>query len=185
MTVCLGIAKCNERLGRANEAEFYLQCACDTARKLEDVPSEIEATLQLGQWYYSSGQNRNAMDSFEAGLALSEKNGHELGKGKAMMYLANCLLRLGENPALTLTLYMNAHDLLASGDDPRAFATLLNRMGVAAQKLSDMKACREFYKRSMELASQGGDRRLLAKNKSDLGFAYMEVGKPNRGTALH
>jgi tetratricopeptide (TPR) repeat protein len=148
-----------------------------SARACGDRKAEARMRVQLGYAYYGLRRYGEAADQFTSALALSREDGHELGEGTALEYLALVDLRQGRHDA-AIEGFSRARVIFGQIGVSRGVALMTRHIGEShlgagryPEAIRDLHAARGMF------AAQA-DRYMEARTLTTLAQGYLQSGQP-------
>eukprot|EP01119_Soliformovum_irregulare_P020260 TRINITY_DN6533_c2_g1_i1.p1 TRINITY_DN6533_c2_g1~~TRINITY_DN6533_c2_g1_i1.p1 ORF type:complete len:766 (+),score=255.26 TRINITY_DN6533_c2_g1_i1:168-2300(+) len=173
------------RLGSSRQGIEFIQKAITTFSKdPKFLKQHVGCLIDLGISFYDDGETLNAIDQFQRCIELAKHLNDEEIQGQAMVHLGNCCVRLDDQQEnrRAIVLYEEAKSLLSKKNATAELGFCLNRMGIAAERISSYEAAIEFYNESMNLYEGIGDQIGIAKNLNDLGYVDIRHDRIQQGS---
>ena len=176
--------------GEYNQAETWLERACESYRQLDDVAGLSHALAEMGDVYRLQGKYPEARSYYDQSLELTgqitEPQGRQAARAKALKGAGTVATWQGDYAA-ALSLNQESLSIHRELGDVPGVATLLNNMGIiarfqrnlssTAQKASQENSQASFFRESLTLFRKIGDRWAVGQLLNNLACAVSDQGE--------
>lgn len=166
-----------ERIGRYDEARELYESAL---LRLTDPASTPAVAASLYRWIGNShrteGNAEEAMDCYQASLAIAELNDDSANVAHALNAMGTVLQEWGDLGA-ALKRYRMARRLATDAGEARLIAMVDQNMGVVANIQGDLQRARDHYERSLEGYRALGEEAYIAMVLNNLGMLHTDLGE--------
>jgi CHAT domain-containing protein len=153
--------------------------ALKLGRALGDKAVIAQATTNIGETYYSSGDFKKAIELQEAALNEWHELNDSRGQSQALVALGYCYTNLAE-PKRALELFDQAVALSRSINDLRGEASALVALSFLKVKVSEPQQALDVLNRARELIERIGDQTSLATVIGRVGVIYFGLGNKEK-----
>jgi tetratricopeptide (TPR) repeat protein len=150
-----------------------------TDRKLQQANWGI-----LGNAYFTLGEVRQAIASYEQALALARETGDRQSEGRWLGNLGNAYFTLGE-VRQALAYHEQALAIAREIGDRRGEGAWLGNLGLAYADLGEVRQAIASYEQALAIAHEIGDRQREGLCLGNLGAAYVALGEVRQALASY
>jgi DNA-binding CsgD family transcriptional regulator/Tfp pilus assembly protein PilF len=158
-----------ETLGEFDAARQDFDAAIALARQSADTPAEVEILLDLGMLWASRNYDR-AGDCYRRALDLARAHGDLSLLARTLNYLGNWHAN-SDLAVDALRCHREALALFETLEDRQGVLETLDLLGMTSMFFGDTSAATGYYQRSVALAREMGDRKLLSSGLATLALA--------------
>ena len=159
------------------DSETYLQRGLNLSEEMGDVLLQIQARLELGNYFAKNRKDKRALECFEEVLTLAQEMSHIFFQARAHIGIGNAR---GENSVMH---FNTGYELAKKAGDKKLMAQarigLGNHLAVNRVYKKDL----ECFKEGLQLAVESGDTDLQAQAHIAIGNARGQNGPSHYTTA--
>ena len=146
-------------------------------------PQNVMAMLASGRLHLRTGNPQGALGSFNAGLALADKQKNEEAKGTLLQGIGVCYRQLNK-PDDALRYFEEALKIRQRLDDKRGVAVTLNVIAQIEDQGGKSDAALAAYQQSLNIRRDIGDKPGLGDTLLALGGFYQDRGRYDEALAM-
>lgn len=157
-----------DMVGELENAVKYYKKSLSISKKLNNIIQMSNTMGNLGFAYSSLNESEQAINYFKESIKISERIGDIYNKGINLIHLGEEYLKKDK---FNKTKYyiIQAEEIFKILEDKLGLADVYKLKGILSKKLKDWESSDKFFKRSIKIYSQQGDR-------INEGEAYYEWG---------
>ncbi|MCG8364549.1 MAG: tetratricopeptide repeat protein, partial [Pseudanabaenales cyanobacterium] len=137
--------------------------------------TEADQLLERGEQQYGVSQFREALQSWQAALAIYRELGDRAGEGMTLKNIGNVYVNLGDYPQV-LEYYQQSLAITRDIGDRATEGKILNNIGIVYKNLGDYPQALEYYQQSLAITRDIGDRAGESKTLNNIGLVYDNLG---------
>ncbi len=177
------LGKLNRQRGDYAPALDWLAGAKEARMVLKDTAGLAQVFIETGAVLNRQGENAQAREPLNAGLALAREAGDALGAALALNNLGNVVSDQGDYTAAR-ALYEESLSLRRDMGDKAGITASLNNLGIVAHSQGDYAMARALHEQSLSLKREMGDKWGIANSLSNLGNVAISQGDYATARAL-
>lgn len=165
--------------GEFEEAERLGKYILSVARRTADRHLEARLLSLIGNLYFYTDRQREALDYFQASLSLMRETGDRLGEAISLKDTGITLKALGRFDEAFAALYESL-EIFRQFDAKPQIGSALENIGTGYATMGAYNLAFEMCKESLHIAREAGDVNLLHGSTRRIGDLYLQTDDPQR-----